>query len=103
MAQMAAMLPTPIVSTLARQQTQAVDFATSNVRAAHFPLYIGGARITATYPLGPLGGVAFNLTLLSYDGSLDMGVNIDADAVAEPELLRICLEESFAELVALDG
>jgi diacylglycerol O-acyltransferase len=102
MAQMAAMLPSAIVGTLARQQTQAVDFATSNVRAAHFPLYIGGARIIATYPLGPLGGVAFNLTLLSYDGSLDMGVNIDTDAVTEPELLRTCLEESFAELVALD-
>lgn len=102
MAQMAAMLPTALVGTLARQQAQTVDFATSNVRAAHFPLYIGGARITETYPLGPLAGVAFNLTLVSYDGSLDMGVNIDTDAVAEPELLRTCLEQSFAELVALD-
>ena len=33
-------------------------------------------------------GVAFNLTLLSYNDSLDMGVNIDAAAVTEPELLR---------------
>ena len=35
--------------------------------------------------MGPLAGVAFNLTLLSYNGSLDMGLNIDAAAVAEPD------------------
>lgn len=91
-------LPTSIVTRLARQQAQTVDFATSNVRGAPIPLYVAGARLVHNYPLGPLGGVAFNLTLLSYDHSLDMGVNIDAAAVSEPDLLRRCLEEAFDEL-----
>ena len=95
-----ATLPTSLVARLARQQAQTVDFATSNVRAAPFPLYIAGSRITENYPLGPLGGVAFNLTLLSYDGSLDMGLHVDAGAVAEPGLLRATMEEAFAALVA---
>jgi hypothetical protein len=47
-----------------------------------------------------LAGVAYNLTLLSYNHSLDMGVNIDTAAVTEPELLRECLEKAFADLVA---
>ena len=29
------------------------------------------------YPVGPLAGVAFNLTLLCYCGSLDMGLHVD--------------------------
>jgi diacylglycerol O-acyltransferase / wax synthase len=101
LAAVAATLPTSLVTRLARQQAQTVDFATSNVKAAPFPLYIGGARILENYPMGPLGGVAFNLTLLSYDGSLDMGLNIDAAAIAEPERLRAALARAFDQLIAV--
>jgi hypothetical protein len=68
------------------------------VRGAGIPLFIGGARILANHPVGPLGGVAFNLTLLSNDGNLDMGLHVDTAAVADPELLRTCVEESFAKI-----
>ena len=88
-------LPTSIVTRLGRQQTQTIDFATSNVKGAPFPLYVAGAKVLQNHPVGPLMGVAFNLTLLSYDGSLDMGVNIDTAAVSDPELLRTCLEQAF--------
>jgi diacylglycerol O-acyltransferase / wax synthase len=88
------------VTRIARQQTQTVDFATSNVRAAPFPVYIAGAKVLENYPVGPLGGVAFNLTLLSYDGSLDMGLHIDARAIAEPALLRELMEDAFRDLIA---
>ena len=101
MAAVASTLPTSIIARLARQQAQTVDFATSNVRAAPIPLYVAGARVLENYPIGPLMGVAFNLTLLSYDGSLDMGLHIDAAAVAEPARLRQHLERAFAELIAL--
>ena len=101
LAAVAAALPTSLVTRLARQQAQTVDFATSNVKAAPMPVYIAGAQLLENYPLGPLAGVAFNLTLLSYDGSLDMGVNIDTAAVTEPGLLRECLEKAFADLLAV--
>ena len=45
--------------------------------------------------------MAFNLTLLSYLGSLDMGVNIDTAAVADPGLLHDCLCGAFAGFLAL--
>lgn len=101
LAAVASTLPTSLITRLARQQSQTIDFATSNVRGAPVPLYIAGAKILENYAVGPLGGVAFNLTLLSYNHSLDMGVNIDAAAVTEPELLRECLEQAFADLVAV--
>jgi diacylglycerol O-acyltransferase len=93
-------LPTSLITRLARQQSQTIDFATSNVRGAPVACYIAGAQLLEVYPIGPTGGVAFNLTLISYLGSLDMALNIDTAAVAEPALLRECLERSLAALAA---
>ena len=92
------LLPTSVLTRIARTQSQTVDFATSNVRGAGIPLYISGAMILENYPLGPLGGVAFNLTMLSYNGSLDMGLNVDTEAVAYPVLLSQCINESLQQI-----
>jgi len=100
LAAVAAALPTSMITRLARQQAQTIDFATSNVRGAAVPMYIAGAQLLENYPVGPLGGVAFNLTLLSYNHSLDMGVNIDIAAVTEPQLLHDCLVRAFKDLLA---
>jgi WS/DGAT/MGAT family acyltransferase len=96
----ASTLPTSVVTRVARQQAESVDFATSNVRAATFPCYIAGAHVLENYPLGPLAGVAFNLTAMSYCGSFDMGLHLDRAAVTQPDLLRRCVEGAFAELAA---
>lgn len=98
LASFAATLPTSLITRLARQQAQTVDFATSNVRASPIPLFVAGAQVLENYPIGPVAGTAFNLTLLSYCGSLDMGVHIDAAAVEQPELLSECLQRAFTAL-----
>jgi WS/DGAT/MGAT family acyltransferase len=100
-AAVAGTLPTALVTKLARQQAQTVDFATSNVKGSPVPVYVAGAQVLEVYPIGPLGGVAFNLTLMSYGGSLDMAMNIDTAAVTEPELLTRCLGRSFREFAKL--
>ncbi|CAN5780784.1 wax ester/triacylglycerol synthase family O-acyltransferase [soil metagenome] len=91
-------LPTSFVTRLARQQAQTVDFATSNVRGAPVPVYIAGAKLTENYAIGPLAGVAFNMTMLSYDGSLDVGINTDAAAVDDPARLAKLVEQAFRRL-----
>lgn len=96
-------LPTSVVTRLARQQAESVDFATSNVRAANFSCYVAGALVQENYPIGPLLGVAFNLTALSYCGSFDMGLNLDPAAVSQPALLRRFVEDAFVELAAAAG
>jgi diacylglycerol O-acyltransferase / wax synthase len=88
-------LPTSMLTRMARTQAQAIDFATSNVRAAPFPVYITGTKVLQNHAIGPLGGVAFNLTLMSYNGSLDMGLNTDRAAIEDPELLRSLLVDAF--------
>ena len=47
LATMSALLPTTVLTRIARTQSQTVDFATSNVRGAGVPLYIGGAMVLA--------------------------------------------------------
>jgi diacylglycerol O-acyltransferase len=93
-------LPTPLLVRLARQQAETVDFATSNVRGAPFDLYVAGARVISNHPFGPTGGTAFNATVLSYKGSMDVGIAIDTAAVADPERLLACLEEGIRETIA---
>jgi diacylglycerol O-acyltransferase / wax synthase len=94
------LMPTSALVRFTRQQVEAIDFATSNVRAAPFDLYISGGRVEGNYPLGPLSGTAFNLTMMSYCGTLNMGLHVDRGAIEEPELLRSCLEDAYAELIA---
>jgi WS/DGAT/MGAT family acyltransferase len=93
-------LPTPVLARLARFQVETVDFACSNVKGAPFDLYVAGAKVLANHPMGPTAGVAFNATLLSYLGSLDIGINTDTAAVDDPALLVQCIEESLQELAA---
>jgi WS/DGAT/MGAT family acyltransferase len=94
------LLPTSVVVRLVRQQVSAVDFTTSNVRAAPFPLYMAGARVEETYPLGPLVGTSFNVTLMSYEDTANIGLHVDTAAVGDPELLRACIIAEFARLLA---
>jgi hypothetical protein len=93
------LLPRPVVVRLARQQVMTVDFATSNVRAAPFDLYIAGALMTGNFPLGPIAGTAWNLTTMSYRGSLELGLHADVGAVADPGALRDDIADAFAELI----
>src|SRR5262245_53621359 len=100
---LANLLPTSLVTGVARAQTARMDFATSNIRGAPLPTYVSGARVLWTGTLGPVAGTAFNLTALSYDGSFDIGVHADPVAVGDCDDLRRCLESGFEELLAAAG
>jgi WS/DGAT/MGAT family acyltransferase len=99
-ASMAASLPPGLILRLVRQQIETVDFGISNVRGSPVPLYIGGARIIANYPMGPTAGTACNITLLSYCSSMDIGINADTRAVEDPSLLCHLIENSLHEVMA---
>jgi hypothetical protein len=102
LAGVANLLPTSVVTGMARSQVAKQDFATSNLRGARTPWYCSGAEILAGYPFGPVAGTAFNLTTQSYLDSLDMGLLVDPAAVNAEELRKL-LEESYRELLAAGG
>ncbi len=97
-AALAELAPTPLLRAVVARQIATVDLTASNLRAAPFALYVAGARIEATYAIGPLTGTAANITMMSYDGRIDLGVHVDAGAVPDPELLRDNVVAAFLEL-----
>jgi diacylglycerol O-acyltransferase / wax synthase len=80
-----------------------VDFVASDVPGFTFPVYLGGARLERYVAFGPTIGTAVNTTLLSYDGTCFVGVNMDTAAVEDPDLLMMCLREGFDEVLDLAG
>lgn len=96
---LANLVPKPLLVRLFRQQVATVDFATSNVRAAPFDLFIAGALMEANYPIGPTGGTAWNLTTMSYRGNLDIGLHVDAAAVEAPAELAEDIQSEFRTII----
>ncbi|MGI9595949.1 MAG: wax ester/triacylglycerol synthase domain-containing protein [Acidimicrobiales bacterium] len=94
------LLPTSVVTRTARKQASNIDFATSNLRGAPFPLYVAGAKVEATVCMGPLAGTAANATALSYDGHFDIGLFIDPTAIDDGEAYRRCVDDALADLIA---
>jgi diacylglycerol O-acyltransferase len=64
-------------------------------------LFVAGAQLLHNIPVGPLSGVAFNLTLLSYNGNLDMGINTDSAAIDDSLLLKQCLDDAIVRFTKL--
>ncbi len=71
----------------------------SNVPGPQFPLYGVGARLVANYPVSAINdGIGLNMTVQSYDGSLDFGLVACRQLV--PDLWQVInhLNESLVEL-----
>ena len=66
---LANLLPTSVVTGIGRSQAARIDFATSNVRGAPFEVYVSGGKVTAFYPIGPVAGTGWNITMMSYAGT----------------------------------
>jgi diacylglycerol O-acyltransferase len=80
-----------------------VDFLASNVPGIDFPVYLAGALMTGCVPFSPTIGSAVNVTLLSYNGTCEIGVTVDTAAVPDIETFMGCLAQGFDEVLALVG
>jgi len=94
-------LPTSAVTALFGSMVKSVDFTASNVPGAPVPVYLAGARMLAQFPFGPMAGAALNVTLLSYQNDLNIGVSSDPAAVPDPEVLHTSLSTGFDEVLDL--
>ncbi len=75
----------------------------SNVPGPQLPLYIAGARVEGIYPVSAVTDVTggLNITLFSYDGSLDFGLIACREMVPDVWNLIGYLQDAMAEMVAL--
>lgn len=97
------LLPSSLIASTARSQSAGIDFATSNFRGAPVPVFISGAKLLQNVPIGPVAGTAFNLTLMSYANSLDMGLFVDPAAVSSPSELRDYILDAYNDLLETAG
>ncbi|MBB4684875.1 WS/DGAT/MGAT family O-acyltransferase [Amycolatopsis jiangsuensis] len=71
----------------------------SNVPGPPVPLYLLGARVTGLFPLGPVfHGAGLNVTVLSYDGTVGVGLLGAKELVKDLWPLAEALPEALTEL-----
>ncbi len=81
---------------------QVANVAISNVPGPPVPLYMAGARMLTNYPTSIVThGLALNITVQSYDQSLDFGLMADAVAMPDVRELADAITIAFDDVRAL--
>jgi WS/DGAT/MGAT family acyltransferase len=99
LASLVSRLPRFVVTNLFTAALSGQDFNVSNVPGADIEVYFAGSTIVAQYPIGPLGGAAVNVTLLSYLGTAYIGLNLDRAAITELDLFVDCIQQGLEAVV----
>lgn len=82
----------------------AVNLVVSNVAGPPFPLYLAGRRADRLYALGPIfDGAPLNVTAVSFDGTLGIGLVAAPDQLPDLEALADALPKAFDELAVAFG
>ncbi len=75
------------------------NLVVSNVPGPQIPLYCAGARMEAIYPVSVItDGMGLNITVMSYDGTLNIGIVADRDAIPDVGTMIRWLKEELAAL-----
>ena len=91
----------PAVGFLFGEMMKHDDFAVSNIPAGDQTVYLAGAKVVGLYPFGPLMGTAANCALVGYNHRAFVGINADAAAVPDLDMLAGCIREGFDAVIAL--
>jgi len=80
-----------------------INLVISNVPGPQFPLYLCGATVLCYYPISVISDVSggLNITVFSYNGSVDVGIVACRDMVPDVWSLIDHLREALDELTAL--
>ena len=95
-------LPTALLVAMTRSQTRTIDFGASNLRGSPVPLYLAGARILGSYPMGPRTGCALTDTMLSYCYEVHLGLNIDQSALVDTTAFMRDVRDAYDEICSFD-
>jgi WS/DGAT/MGAT family acyltransferase len=80
----------------------AFNVTISNIPGPPFSLFLAGARVVGVYPLGPVvEGAGLNMTVMSYCGTVYMGLNGCRETVPEMSALPEMVVDSLDELLAV--
>jgi len=78
------------------------NLVVSNVPGPRMPLYLAGARMVTNYPVSIVThGLGLNVTVQSYNGSLDFGIIACRRAMPDIGLFAACMRAAHGELLTL--
>ena len=88
-------------SGLANRMPPVSNVSISNVPGPQFPLYLAGAKMLTYYPVSiAIHSVALNITVQSYNGSLDFGLTACRKAMPDVNHLAQLMALAHSELLA---
>jgi WS/DGAT/MGAT family acyltransferase len=94
-------LPGEVTTSIFGSMLKGVDFVATNVPGAQERSWLAGAEVLQLYGFGPTSGAAVSVALLSHLDTCGIGINSDASAIPDPDVLTACLTESLEEIVAV--
>jgi WS/DGAT/MGAT family acyltransferase len=81
---------------------QLANLVISNVPGPQVPIYLAGARVLTNFPTSiVVHGLALNITVQSFDGSMDFGLMADGVALPDVKALAQAVDAAMDELRAL--
>ncbi|MGZ0230574.1 MAG: wax ester/triacylglycerol synthase domain-containing protein [Acidimicrobiales bacterium] len=93
-------LPQTIATSIVTAAMRGTDVEASNVPGSPVPMYLAGTEMLAQYPFGPTTTAALNVTVLSYQDHLHVGVAMNPAAVTETDAMMDDLRAGFAQVLA---
>ena len=95
------LLPVAASTAIFGSMLKAIDLVATNVPGLGERAWFAGAEVLRVYPFAPPSGAALSIALLSHGDRCCIGVNTDADAIADTEVLMECLRDSFDRVIAV--
>jgi diacylglycerol O-acyltransferase / wax synthase len=92
-------LPRPMSTAIVTAAMRGTDVQASNVPGSPVPMFLAGTPMLAQYPFGPVTTSALNVTLLSYQDDLHIGVAMNDGAIDDPAQLVEDLRSGFHEVI----
>ena len=85
-------------------RSKLINLVVSNVPGPQIPMYMGGARLLAQYPMMPIAeNMGLSIAVTSLAGTMAFGLTADWDTLPDVEVLAHGIEEALAELVKAAG
>jgi diacylglycerol O-acyltransferase len=96
------LLPSWAMAWLGRRAVGRVNVACTNVPGVAEPRWIAGTRIEAIFPFASVvQGTPLVMALLSYAGTMEVGIDTDPEAIPDPEHIAQLFLAAVEELATL--
>jgi WS/DGAT/MGAT family acyltransferase len=98
------LVPTRAYEWFARQSLGKINVVCTNVPGTPERRYMAGAPVAAMYPFAsPVEGTPVILALLSYAGTLHLGLDTDPESIPDPDHLTELIEQEIVAMEHLAG